>query len=228
MSNKTRPRATTARPATRPSAVRRAEQRRTSRRVILAVVGGAIAIAAIGAIAISATGDTADAGPQTRPVEIAGSALPEYTGGDDTALGTTAPELRGASFDGTPVSITADGRAKVVTFIAHWCPHCQAEVPRITEWLADSGMPTDVDLYAVATGTSSDLPNYPPSEWLDGESWPITTMADDADSRAAGAFGLSSYPYFVVLDGDGTVLARTSGELTEEQFRALLATAVNE
>src|SRR5436190_20627254 len=111
MSNKTRPRPTSARPST----ARKTQQRRASRRVVLAIVGGAIALVAIAAIAISATGGTADAGAQTRPVAVTGTALAPYTGdGDDRAVGTTAPELTGSAFDGTPVSITADGHAKVV------------------------------------------------------------------------------------------------------------------
>ena len=32
------------------------------------------------------------------------------------------------SFDGTPVEIAPDGKAKLVVFLAHWCPHCRAEV----------------------------------------------------------------------------------------------------
>jgi thiol-disulfide isomerase/thioredoxin len=219
MSNKTRP---------RPSTVRRQQQQRGSRRAVFAVVGGAIALAAVIAIVASAVSGPSDAGPQTRPVEISGTALAAYTGsGTDAAVGAAAPELRGASFDGTPVEVVADGRAKVVMFVAHWCPHCRAEVPRITEWLADSGMPADVDLYAVATGTSKDAPNYPPSAWLQDADWPVTTMADDADSSAAAAFGLQSYPYFVVIGADGRVVARTSGELSQDQFEALLQAAVN-
>jgi thiol-disulfide isomerase/thioredoxin len=193
---------------------------------VLAIVGGAIAIVAIVAIAISATRGSSDAGPQTRPVDVTGTALPSYTGeGTDAAVGTVAPELHGASFDGTVVDVKNDGRAKLVMFVAHWCPHCRAEVPRITSWLEDSGMPQDVDLYAVSTGVNSDAPNYPPSKWLDDADWPITTMADDADASAAAAFGLESYPYFVAIGADGKVVARASGELTQDQFEQLIQQA---
>jgi thiol-disulfide isomerase/thioredoxin len=199
----------------------------SSRRMLL-IVGGAIAVVAIVAIGLTAGGGSSDAGVQTKPVEVTGTALAPYTGtGADPAIGTVAPQLHGSSFDDTPVHIMSDGRPKVVMFVAHWCPHCRAEVPRITEWLADSGMPSDVDLYTVATGTSADAPNYPPSKWLDDADWPIATMADDADSSAAAAFGLQSYPYFVVLDSSGRVVTRTSGEITQEQFNALLIAATS-
>jgi hypothetical protein len=98
-------------------------------------------------------------------------------------------------------------------------------VPVITDWLESAGMPDDVDLYAVSTGVSSDAPNYPPSQWLEDESWPVTTIADDADSSVATAFGLRSYPYFVAIDANGDVVARASGELSVEQLEAMLDAA---
>ena len=199
-----------------------------SSRKMLAVVGGIVAVLAIVAIGLTVGGGSADAGAQTRPVEVTGAALAPYTGtGTDAAVGAVAPQLHGASFDDTPVHMVSDGRPKVVMFLAHWCPHCRAEVPRITEWLADSGMPSAVDLYAVATGTSADAPNYPPSKWLEDADWPIPTMADDGDSSAAAAFGLQSYPYFVVLDSSGRVVTRASGEITHDQFDALLQSATS-
>src|SRR5690606_25349693 len=85
------------------------------------------------------------------PVKINGSPLPQFGRGDDEAVGRPFPSMTGQSvFDGSPVAITDDGRAKVVIFVAHWCPHCQKEVPRIQSWLDDNGKPADVDLYAVS------------------------------------------------------------------------------
>jgi thiol-disulfide isomerase/thioredoxin len=172
------------------------------------------------------TGSTAVAPAETRPVRVTGTPLPRYEGGADAAVGRVIPTLDGASFDGTPVEITADGRAKLVLFVAHWCPHCQREVPRLTEHLRADPLPADVDLITVATGTSPDRPNYPPSAWLAREQWPgRTILADSNDSRAADAFGLSAYPFFAAIDKDGKLVARTSGELTTDQFDELVARA---
>lgn len=57
---------------------------------------------------------------QTRPVTITGTVLPRFPDGPDPAVGMTMPELEGASFDGTPMSITNDGRPKVLLILAHW------------------------------------------------------------------------------------------------------------
>ncbi|MCU0269866.1 MAG: TlpA family protein disulfide reductase [Acidimicrobiales bacterium] len=159
-------------------------------------------------------------------VEARGTALAQFAGGGtDAAVGTPVPSLNGTTFDQSRVDIPASGKPKIVMFVAHWCPHCQAEVPRIQEWLDANGMPGDVDLYTVSSGTSESQPNYPPGDWLRGEGWSVPTMLDDKEGRAALAYGLSSYPYFVVVDADGNVVTRTSGELSTEAWEALLESA---
>jgi thiol-disulfide isomerase/thioredoxin len=160
---------------------------------------------------------------QTRPVTVTGTPLaPLAADGPDTAVGNPAPQLRGSTFAGRPVAIVDDGRPKLVLFVAHWCPHCQREVPVLASWLRSNGKPAGVDLYAVATGTTSDRPNYPPSAWLQREGWTVTTLADDDNETAADAFGLSAYPFFVAVDGSGKVVARTSGELSIADVEKLL------
>lgn len=158
-------------------------------------------------------------------VAVSGAALDAFPEtGSDPALGVVAPTLTGQGFDGSPVSVTPGEGPMVVMFIAHWCPHCQREVPRVADWVK-SGLADGVALRTVATGTDAKLPNYPPSGWLGREGWTIPTVADDADTSAANAYGLTSFPFFVALDSAGKVKARVSGELTEEQFTALLASA---
>jgi hypothetical protein len=47
-------------------------------------------------------------------------------------------------------------------------------------------------------------------------------MADSADKVGGDAFGLSGYPYFVLIGGDGKVLWRASGEVTMEELTATI------
>ncbi|HEV8299186.1 MAG TPA: TlpA disulfide reductase family protein [Acidimicrobiales bacterium] len=228
MSNRPNPR--TRRPAPARPGTGDAPAPRSSRVPLLIGLGVVLVIAVVIAIVASAGDDTngKDAAglSQTQPATITGTALVQLPGsGTDPAVGKAAPQVDGLAFDGTPVTIKNDGKPKLVAFVAHWCPHCQREVPVITKWLADNGMPSDVALYAVATATSSDNPNYPPSAWLAREKWPITTMADTSDDSVAAAFGLSAYPYFVAIDAKGNVAARTTGELTTTQLQQLLSIA---
>ncbi len=183
-----------------------------------------VLILAVAAIATSGgSGDdkeSAEGLAETQAVTVTGTALPGYEpgGGTDSAVGTAAPEVSGQSFDGSPVEIRNDGRAKLVVFVAHWCPHCQKEIPILADYLKSNQLPAGVDLYTVSTGVASNRPNYPPSAWLEKEGWTAKTLADSDDGKAADAFGLSAFPYFVALDGSGKVAVRTSGEISTGVF----------
>ena len=50
----------------------------------------------------------------------------------------------------------------------------------------------------------------------------MTTLADDNNGRAAEAFGLTEYPYFVAVDSTGKVVARAAGELSIPSVERLL------
>jgi cytochrome c biogenesis protein CcmG/thiol:disulfide interchange protein DsbE len=191
-------------------------------------------IALVAVIAIVASGGSDDDAPtttlagssETQPATITGDPLPAFQpgGSADAAVGVTAPTVSGRSFDGTPVSIEP-GRVTMLAFLAHWCPHCQREVPTLTEWAEEGGVPEGVDVIGIATATAPDRPNYPPSAWLAEEQFPFPTMADDAGYSVAQAYGLPSFPYFVALDAEGKVAARAVGELSPESLAELLAAA---
>ncbi len=165
---------------------------------------------------------------ETATVEVEGESLPDYPSDvtqpftdaqDDPAVGKVPPTLTGQTFDGSGITIRpGDGHPMVVMFVAHWCPHCQREVPLVQKWIEDGNLPKDVEVYAVATGTSEDRPNYPPSKWLASVGWQPPVLLDDAQSTAAQAYGLQSYPYFVMTDGSGKVVTRGTGEVTMDQF----------
>jgi cytochrome c biogenesis protein CcmG/thiol:disulfide interchange protein DsbE len=196
-----------------------------SKKILIGVAGLVLVLFVAAIVATSRSGDKKEAATgveETRPVTVTGAALPKFeAGGTDAAVGQTIPELKGQSFDGSPVDIRNDGRAKLVLFVAHWCPHCQREVPLLTEYLKSNPLPSGVDLYTVSTNVTAKRPNYPPSAWLKKEGWTAKTLADSENQDAADAFGLTAFPYFVAVDGSGKVVARTSGEITTGQFAAL-------
>ena len=199
--------------------------------IVVLVLVGVVVLALIAVIVgLVGGGDDDDdagapAGGETRDVEVAGEALaPLEDPADDPAVGRPAPVVTGETFAGDTLAIPGDGPA-VVVFLAHWCPHCQREVPFLVEHFEATGMPEDVDVLAVTTSVDPSAPNYPPSEWLEREDWTIPTLYDDEDNSAAQAFGLSAFPYFVAIDADGNVVARTSGELEAPQVEALLDAA---
>ena len=162
-------------------------------------------------------------------IDVAGTPLPAApesgSGAADTAVGQTIPTIKGETFDASALTISPDGRPQVILAVAHWCPHCQAEVPRIQAWLDDNGMPSDVQLTTVATSNDPSRVNFPAGDWLRKEGWSVPTIIDDKDSRAAQALGVRGFPGFTVVDKDGVVVFRTSGEITIAQWESLLEAA---
>jgi cytochrome c biogenesis protein CcmG, thiol:disulfide interchange protein DsbE len=156
------------------------------------------------------------------PVQVIGDALPglgQVDVADDPALGMAAPVLVGEDFDGNTVRIDAAATGPtMVVFLAHWCPHCNAEVPRLNE-LRDAGsFPEGLNIVAVSTATDPTRPNYPPSKWITNVDWTYPVIADGLDLApevqyiAAAAYGVDRFPFIALLDADGNVAARWSGE----------------
>ena len=123
-------------------------------------------------------------------------------------------------FDGSPVTF-APGVPRIYGFFAHWCPHCQAELPKLTEWLREGIGADGVEVAAISTAVAPEGDNHPPSRWFEDVGYPGDVLVDSANDTAAIAFGLVAYPYWVVTDADGTVLLRMTGNVERDDFVAL-------
>jgi thiol-disulfide isomerase/thioredoxin len=204
----------------------------------VAIVGVVIAV---GIVAIVAGRGTSSSGGGASPsggtivpsgkldygqVAVSGTALtPKPDSGADPMVGTVVPSVTGQQFDGEQLTISADGKPQIIMVVAHWCSHCQAEVPRVQKWLDKDGMPTDVELVTLATSNDPTKGNFPAADWLRREKWSVPTIVDDKQGQAGAALGISGFPYFIVTDAQGKVVYRTSGEITEDQWNDLLVAA---
>jgi cytochrome c biogenesis protein CcmG/thiol:disulfide interchange protein DsbE len=166
------------------------------------------------------------------PLEVVGGALPslgQVEVADDPALGMAAPVLVGQDFDGNTVRVdAATNGPTMVVFLAHWCSHCNAEVPRLNE-LRDAGsFPEGLNIVAVSTALDPSRPNYPPSKWIDDVDWTYPVIADGVDLAAevpfigAAAYGVDGFPFTTLVDADGNVAARWSGEREPDQVLELI------
>ena len=167
------------------------------------------------------------------PLEVVGDALPplgQVEVADDPALGMAAPVLVGQDFDGNTVRVdAATNGPTMVAFLAHWCSHCNAEVPRLNE-LRDAGsFPEGLNIVAVSTAIDPSRPNYPPSKWIDDVDWTYPVIADGIDLAAevpfigAAAYGVDGFPFIALIDADGNIAARWSGEREPDQVLALIS-----
>lgn len=190
---------------------------------VLAVVGMALVVT----IALAVSGD--DDAPATNPAgetafaEILDAPLPRLAD-PDPARGQTVPRISASTLDGERVTIpSGGGTARLYGFFAHWCSHCQAEVPVVAEWLNANELPAGVEVVAISTNVEESAPNYPPSAWFEREGWPTPVVVDDVGSPLAEGFGLPGFPYWVAADADGVVVARASTELGADGFAALIS-----
>ncbi len=188
-----------------------------------AFILGVVAVLLVGILAVAfiASGrKSAISGDPTGDVTVTGdpvAAMPDSTSltdaSNEPSYGKVAPDVTGTNFAGDTVSIKPDGRYKAVYFIAHWCPHCQKEVPLVSQLITEGKVPANMDIYAVSTSVRPEAGNYPPQVWLDNVKLKANIMRDDANSTALQAYGGGGFPYVVYLDGQDRVIARTSGEL---------------
>lgn len=165
------------------------------------------------------------------PVDVLGDPLaPLVSDTDDPSLGQQAPVLVGLDLDGRPIRIdpAADGPTMLV-FVAHWCPVCNDEIPTLNQMRADGQLPDDLDVVAVSTAARPDRPNWPPVEWLrDDMDWRYPAMLDGIDMEretfvAADAYGVTAFPFIVLVNADGTVADRWSGRREPDEILARIA-----
>jgi thiol-disulfide isomerase/thioredoxin len=161
-------------------------------------------------------------------VEVVGDPLPQFTDGAiDPAVGTAAPVVIGADYAGEPVTIDAasDGPTMVIV-MAHWCPHCNAEIPKLNQLRDEGRVPDGVNVVAVSSGVNPDRGSFPPAEWLEDADWTFPVVADGLDDRgafiASTAYGTAGVPFVILIDGDGDVAARWAGERSLEEIAAAL------
>jgi len=185
-------------------------------KTLLIWLGGVVAV--IGLIAVVlASGGSSESGAdhpdlQGAPAVTGDSLAPLAQGAHtDPESGSPVPTVVGADFSDESVSIENNGKAKMIIFLAHWCPNCQAEVPEVTRWLAENEVPDNVEIISVATSISRGRENFPPSDWLEDENWPVPVLLDSAISEVGVAYGVSLFPLWAMVDPDGNLIQRISG-----------------
>ena len=223
-----------ARPAAAPAPVRATlptaddeESTGLGKKIMLA--GGAlVAVAVLVVLAINLATEeqqgTEAAAFLSPDVTVTGAPLAPFAGAaQDGSIGALAPEIRSTDFAGAPISIEHDGTPKLILFLAHWCEFCRREVPTLQSWINANGIPEGVELVSVATSNSEIRPNYPPSVWLEREGWTAPVLVDDEAGRIAQAYGLTSFPFYVAVNGSGEVQGRLAGEQPPSNVAAILA-----
>ena len=209
---------------------------RTILYVVLVVVGiaGAVALGTSGGSSDTTTDTVVTVPGGVQPAEYqkvsstGGMLAPLPESGADTETGKSVAVLKGYDLQGRPVTIdpAGEGKATMVVFLAHWCPHCNREIPVLNKWRESGEVPTGLRVVGITTGSKADLANWPPSKWMTAMKWPFEVMADSEAQEAAAAYGVAGYPFIAFVGANGKITARTSGEIPVEQLQIYANAAV--
>ena len=156
-------------------------------------------------------------------VQIRGKYLPKLVQGyEDSALGWAAPEVKGVGLDGEEIYIGGEGPTTLIMVLAHWCPHCRNEVRELAPFLNETDSLNRVRMVTLLTSINDERANFPPHTWLDLEKWPVPSIVDTPSSQIATAYGISSFPFFIVINDKGEIALRIPGRLGVETLSRLL------
>ena len=139
-----------------------------------------------------------------------------------TLIGRAAPAMELGTLEGRTGFDNDDlraGEVSIVNFWASWCPPCRAEHPML-EYIASTGLP----VYGV--NARDDPANA--QAFLNELGNPFAGIGTSRDGRAAIDWGVYGMPETFVLDGEGRVVTRFAGEITERVWRERLLPAVEE
>lgn len=145
--------------------------------------------------------------PDALPSAIEGAAAPPVT---LAHLGDRPP------FD--DAALSAPG-VKLVNYWASWCAPCRAEHPNL-EALADEGIP----IYGI---NYKDDPARAEA-FLDELGDPYAGIGTDESGRTALDWGLYGVPETYVIDGEGRVVLRFAGPITERSLVGKIRPAIED
>ncbi len=119
-----------------------------------------------------------------------------------------------ALFDDTTLR---DGEVKLVNYWASWCAPCRAEHPNL-EALSDEGIP----VYGINYKDKLDNAEGFLAELGD----PYEAIGRDEQGRMALDWGLYGVPETYVIDGEGTVILRFAGPITQRVIESTIRPAL--
>lgn len=134
--------------------------------------------------------------------------------------GHAAPNVELAQLEDLPLftdDMLRSGEVTLVNFWASWCPPCRAEAP-VVESLAHEGI-------TVLGVNYRDDPDRA-MDFLDELGNPYAAIGADPRARMGLDWGVVGLPETFVIDGEGNILMRHAGPITDEIVAERLRPAI--
>jgi thiol-disulfide isomerase/thioredoxin len=180
-----------------------------------------VVLLAVAAVALTSSGDEPTSQATTAPSGSGGDAVATIDGpartepiSDGSPIPAwSAPTLDGGRFEwaGRPEGPT------VLAIWAPWCPHCQAELPRLS-----AAVERHPGISLVTLASALNQPGPTPQDYMDSEGLSFTVGLDDEASTVAAGLGIQGFPTTYFVDAAGLVIVSASGELDPDALEEVL------
>lgn len=140
------------------------------------------------------------------------------------AQGQPAPKLSGKDmYSGREVSLQdMQGKPTLVAVWAHWCPHCQKEMPIIQQVSQEQAADFNFLTVTTAAGQQPAQAQYAtPATFMQTQGITIPTLRDDG-TKAMQALGVQGFPTLLMVDADGKLVGKASGEMPKDQLLSFM------
>lgn len=165
--------------------------------VVVAVIVGNGGGASGGGYAPAPDGSVTVARDSLQPLQI-GDEIPDWS----------APALDGYG-DGTLAWSQYVGTPTVLSVWASWCPHCQAELPRLA---AAVGSRPGIQLVSVTTALGREA-GPTPAGYMESNDLTFPVALDDANTTLMKGLGVTGFPTTYFVDASGTIVQKGEGEI---------------
>ena len=125
---------------------------------------------------------------------------------DHATAGGTLPEATGNRLDGEQESLSAyAGKVVLVDFWATWCAPCIRALPKLRQLHRELA----ADRFALlAISVDDELETV--TSFMAEEPMPWANWHVGSESAVGRAWNVTAFPTYILVDGQGTILARTT------------------
>ena len=130
----------------------------------------------------------------------------------------TMPEIMLKDVNGKAKNVndySKSGKITIISFWATWCTPCKKELSNINEVYDDWKAKYGLELVAVSTDNSRNVPKVKP--FVDGQGWEFDCLLD-INEDLKRALNAPLIPYTVLLDQKGNIVYTHTGYIEGDEF----------